>query len=154
MTGIFGLLLASLQVYSIASLELLPLIGVIEDTPNYILSLFQVAVFFLTAVITYAILTAEEPVERELVKSVVRNFYYFKRFRTPAAQPPPAEEEPPPAEEELSPPPDKPARADVVQKVGNIVGALAYKQLSSHVVIKMVAHDDSDDDLLHPRTQV
>ena len=32
-----------------------------------------------------------------------------------------------------------------MQKVGNIVGALAYKQLSSHVVINM---DASDDDLL------
>ena len=152
MTGIFGMLLASLQVYSITSLVLLPLIGVIEDTPNYILSLFQVAVFFLTAVITYAILTAEEPVERELVKSVVRNFYYyFQKFRTPAAEePPPAEEEPPPVPAEVQS--HKPARADVVQKVGNIVGALAYKQLSSHVVIKMVADDDSDHDLLRPCT--
>ena len=54
LTGIFGMLLASLQVYSIASLVVLPLIGVIQDTPNYILSLFQVAVFLLTAVITIA----------------------------------------------------------------------------------------------------
>ena len=136
MTGIFGMLLASLQVYSIASLVLLPLIGVIEDTPNYILSLFQVAVFFLTAVITYTVLTAEEPVEKELVKNVVRNFYYYiKKHKTPAA--------------EMRP--DKPDRADIVQKVGNIVGALAYKQLSSHVVINMDADDNSDDDLLHPQ---
>ena len=47
--------------------------------------------------------------------------------------------------------PDKPDRADIVQKVGNIVGALAYKQLSSHVVINMDADDNSDDDLLHPQ---
>ena len=128
LTGIFGVLLALLQVYSIASLVLLPLIGVIQDTPNYILSLFQVAVFLLTAVITYAVLTAEEPVERELVKSVVRNFYYyFEKLKTP----------PPPAAEM-----DKPDRADVVQKVGNIVGALAYKQLNSHVAINVVANDD------------
>ena len=40
---------------------------------------------------------------------------------------------------------DKPHRADIVQKVGNIFGALAYKQLSSHVIINM---DDNDDDLL------
>ena len=136
LTGIFGMLLASLQVYSIASLVLLPLIGVIEDTPNYILSLFQVAVFFLTAVITYTVLTAEEPVEKELVKNVVRNFYYYiKKHKTPAA--------------EMRP--DEPDRADIVQKVGNIVGALAYKQLSSHVVINMDADDNSDDDLLHPQ---
>ena len=184
MTSIFGVILASLQVYSIASLVLLPLIGVVQDTPNYILSLFQVAVFFLTVVITYTIITAEEPVERELVKSVVRNFYYyFKRFQPPAAAPPPAAPppavpppaaappaaQPPPAAPppaarppSASPPPapqpppaapppapDKPDRADVVHKVGNIVGALAYKQLSSHVVIQMVADDDSDD-LLRP----
>ena len=146
-TGIFGIFLALLQVYSIASLVLLPVIGVIQDTPNYILSLFQVAVFFLTAVITYAIITAEEPVERELVKSIVRNFYYyFRRFRTPAAPHPPAEAPPPPppaAEMQR----DKPDRADIVQKVGNIVGALAYKHLSSHVVINM---DADDDDLLQP----
>ena len=71
LTGIFGMLLASLQVYSIASLVLLPLIGVIQDTPNYILSLFQVAVFLLMALIMYTVLTAEEPVERVLLKSVV-----------------------------------------------------------------------------------
>ena len=150
LTGIFGVLLASLQVYSIASLVLLPLIGVIQDTPNYILSLFQVAVFLLTAVITYAVLTAEEPVERELVKSVVRNFdYYFQKFKPP---PPLAEEPPPPAE---APPaevqhnkPDKPDRADVVHKVGDIVGALAYKQFNSHVVINMDADINSGDDLL------
>ena len=162
MTSIFGMFLASLQVYSIASLVLLPLIGVVQDTPNYILSLFQVAVFFLTVVITYTIITAEEPVERELVKSVVRNFYYyFKRFPPPAAPPPaaappaaappaaaPPPAAPPPAAQP-PPAPDKPDRADVVHKVGNIVGALAYKQLSSHVVIRMVADDDSDD-LLRP----
>ena len=136
LTGIFDMLLASLQVYSIASLVLLPLIGVIEDTPNYILSLFRVAVFFLTAVITYTVLTAEEPVEKELVKNVVRNFYYYiKKHKTPTA--------------EMRP--DKPDRADIVQKVGNIVGALAYKHLSSHVVINMDADDNSDDDLLHPQ---
>ena len=161
MTGIFGMLLASLQVYSIASLVLLPLIGVIQDTPNYILSLFQVAVFFLTAVITYAIITAEEPVERELVKSVVRNFYhYFQKFKSQAPQPPPQlppqlppqpQPQPQPtaqqptAQQPTAQAPDKPDRADVVQKVGNIVGALAYKQLSSHVVINM---DANDDDLL------
>ena len=148
MTSIFGVILASLQVYSIASLVLLPLIGVVQDTPNYILSLFQVAVFFLTVVITYTIITAEEPVERELVKSVVRNFYYyFKRFPPPAAAPPaaaPPAAAPQPAAQP-PPAPDKPDRADVVHKVGNIVGALAYKQLSSHVVIRMVADDDSDD---------
>ena len=130
LTGFFGIFLASLQVYSITSLVLLPLIGVIQDTPNYILSLFQVAVFFLTALITYTIITAEEPVERELVKSVVRNFYYYvEKLKTPPAET------------------HKPDRADEVQKVGNIVGAMAYKQLSSHVDINVNADDD---DLLKP----
>ena len=109
---------------------LLPLIGVIQDTPNYILSLFQVAVFFLTALITYTIITAEQPVETELVKSVVRNFYYYvEKLKTPPAET------------------HKPDRADEVQKVGNIVGAMAYKQLSSHVDINVNADDD---DLLKP----
>ena len=95
LTGVFGVLLASLQVYTIASLVVLPLIGVIQDTPNYILSLFQVAVFLLTAVITYTIFAAEEPVERELLKSVVRNFYhYYNRFGL-QEQPPVQEGQPP-----------------------------------------------------------
>ena len=47
---------------------------------------------------------------------------------------------------------DKLDRADVVHKVGNIVGALAYKQLSSHVVINMDADINSGDDLLRPCT--
>ena len=138
LTGIFGMLLASLQVYLIASLVLLPLIGVIQDTPNYILSLFQVAVFLLTAVITYAILTAEKPLERELLKSVVRNFnYYYDKFITLAQRVEPPAEGPQPQ------PPKVPPRADAVQKVGDIVGALAFKQFNPDVIIKM-----EDGDLL------
>ena len=140
LTGIFGVLLALLQVYSIASLVLLPLIGVIQDTPNYILSLFQVAVFLLTAVITYAVLTAEEPVERELLKSVVRNYdYYYRKFKTPwQAQhvERPAEGPQPPKQ------PQTPPRTDPVQKVGDIVGALAFKQFNPNVVIKMKEDGD------------
>ena len=138
MTGIFGLLLASLQAYSITSLVLLPLIGVIEDTPNYILSHFQVAVFLLTAVITYTILTAEEPVERELLKSVARNFnYYYEKFAgrverpVEGAQPQPQLQVPP--------------RADPVGKVGDIVGALAFKQFKPNVIVKV----EEEGDLLH-----
>ena len=124
LTGIFGMLLASLQVYSIASLVLLPLIGVIKDTPNYILSLFQVAVFLLTAVITYTLFTAEEPVERELLKSVIRNFYhYYKKF--------------PPQGQPAAQAPQAPPRNSAVQKVGNIVGALAFKQFNPAVIIEM-----------------
>ena len=181
LTGIFGMLLASLQVYSITSLVLLPLIGVIQDTPNYILSLFQVAVFLLTAVITYIVLTAEEPVERELVKSMVRNFdYYYKKFKAQRTEErqlqaegqSPTEERQSPAEDEPLLPdepdvpgadrdtpaaerphaeaaPEKPSRADVVQKVGNIIGALAFKELNPRVIIEMDACK-SDDDLLYP----
>ena len=133
LTVIFGMLLASLQVYSIASLVLLPLIGVIEDTPNYILSLFQVAVFLLTAVITYTVLTAEEPVERELLKSVVRNFnYYYEKF---AGRVEPPVEGP---QLQLQAPP----RDDPVEKVGDIVGALTFKQLKPDVIVTMEEEGD------------
>ena len=128
LTGIFGMLLASLQVYLIASLVLLPLIGVISDTPNYILSLFQVAVFLLTALITYAVLTAEEPIETELLKSVVRNFHhYYKKF------PPQVQRR----QEDQGEQPQAPPRHNAIQKVGNIVGALAVKQFNPDVIIKM-----------------
>ena len=128
-TGFFGIFLVSLQFYSIASLVLLPLIGVIQNTPNYILSLFQVVVFFLTAVITYAIITAEEPVEKELLKSVVRNCdYYYEKFAGRVV---------PPAEGPQPQPPKVPPRADAVQKVGDIVGALAFKQFNPDMVIRM-----------------
>ena len=138
LTGIFGLLLASLQVYSVTSLVLLPLIGVIQDTPNYILSLFQVAVFLLTAVITYTLFTAEEPVERELLKSVVRNFnYYYEKFAG-LVEPPVEGPQPQP---QLQAPP----RADPVEKVGDIVGALAFKQFKPDVIVKV----EEEGDLLH-----
>ena len=123
MTGLFGVLLAGLQVYAIASLVQIPLTEVIEDAPNYILSLFHVTVFLLTAVVTYAVLTADEPVERELLKYVVQNFdYYCKKFKPPAQG----------AQQQLQ-------ANDVVQKVSNIVGALAYKQLNPALITKLDA---------------
>ena len=126
MTGLFGILLAGLQVYAIASLVQTTLTEILEDVPSYILSLFHVTVFLLTAVVTYAILTAEEPVERELLKHVVQNFIYYYKKITKGERPP------------------RPKATDVVQTVGNIVGALAYKQLNSNINTVV----DTDDDLL------
>ena len=135
MTGLFGVLLAGLQVYAIASLVQIPLTEVIEDVPSYILSLFHVTVFLLTAVVTYAVLTADEPVERELLKYVVRNFdYYYKKFKQQAL----------PQDEEEQPQQQLQAN-DVVQKVGNIVGALAYKQLNPDIVAERSAKGVEDD---------
>ena len=181
MTCIFGVVLAVVQIYAIASLVQLPLLGVIEDTPNYILSLFQVAVFLLTAVITYTILTAEESVERELLKNVVRNFdYYFQKAQNHVPPPPAGVPQPPPPPPAGVPPPaivvqpqsanrqpvtertpvlhgrqqtsaetatHTPPRSDEVQKLGNIVGALVFKHLNEHIVIKMDG-STSEDDLL------
>ena len=136
MTGLFGVLLAGLQIYAVASLVQIPLTEVIEDVPNYILSLFHVTVFLLTAVVTYAVLTADEPVERELLKYVVRNFnYYYKKFKQ---HPQPQEQQ----QKQLQ-------ATDVVQKVGNIVGALAYKQLNPNIVVEESSKGAEDDLLKH-----
>ena len=141
MTGLFGVLLAGLQVYAIASLVQIPLTEVIEDVPNYILSLFHVTVFLLTAVVTYAVLTADEPVERELLKYVVRNFdYYYKKFKQ---HPQPQDEEEPQQQLQAN---------DVVQKVSNIVGALAYKQFNPDIVVEQSSKGAEDDLLKHKGT--
>ncbi len=70
---------ACLEAYTIASFAGLPLIGAVEQTPQYLLSIFQVTILVTTIVLAYKYLTADPPIEKEMLLGVIDNMKYLRQ---------------------------------------------------------------------------
>ena len=84
---ISGILLAGAEVYVIAAFAELPIVGVLEDTPTYLLSLFQITVLVISVVLTYKYFTAEPPVERDLLRNTIQNIRYYRNWKKEELKP-------------------------------------------------------------------
>lgn len=75
------LVFALCEVFAIAAFAALPLAGLAEKVPMYLLSLFEIAVLFASVVLSYKYLTADAPIEREVVLGAIDNMKYMMYLR-------------------------------------------------------------------------
>ncbi len=116
-----GFFFAGIEVYVTAAFAELPIIGATEQTPQYLLSLFQVTLVVATIVLTYKYLTADAPVERDLLVSLIKHMKYYRKLKssTPSDTPPEVTEV-----EQTTPPEDT-----EVEQTAAILGAIAHNFL-------------------------
>ncbi len=121
-----GFFFAGIEVYVTAAFAELPIIGATEQTPQYLLSLFQVTVPVATIVLTYQYLTADAPVERDLLVSLIKHMKYYRKLKssTPSDTSPEATEveQTTPIEVEQTTPPED----TEVEQTAAILGAIAH----------------------------
>ncbi len=65
--------------YIIFAFAELPLVGVLQYMPQYLLSLFQIAVLIATIVLSYKFLTGDSPIDRQLLLGALENMKYLKQ---------------------------------------------------------------------------
>ena len=106
-----GLFLGGFYVYAISAFTTLPLLGVIEDTPLYMLNLFHISVLIVSFFLTYKYFMAEAPIERELLRNIVENVKYYRNMNRNLKC-------------SL-----KPRRATEVEKAAAVFGALMYNNM-------------------------
>ena len=123
-----GFILGGLEALSIAAFTELPLIGVIEDTPMYMLNLFHVTVLVASIVLTYKYLTAEAPIERELLKGIIQNLTFYRNTTHPERNPTPLQQQQPPPQQ----PPrrlKRPRQVTEVERVAAVIAAVGYNAI-------------------------